>query len=259
MKRRIIAVMAITLALFMNGCSQNTGEKSSSPESSSKVGETKVTSSPESKTESKAESKAESKIESKVESKVESSSEHYVLNTSSIDESSEESIDDYGFPDAMYTDGFENEEFLIYKTQDRYYTSDKEKDLHVLDNNKIKSIGLENGEFVLIKADGTFYTGGVAGYYHDPMIDSINSAEKLTWKQVFEKYDIPELSETKLSKNDNISKYTSGDDVYLILRKFSKQPYDIYLNSEFLISADEKLCEAENIPDYIEKLKGTSN
>ena len=91
------------------------------------------------------------------------------------------------------------------------------------------------------------------------MMESINYTEKLTWKQVFEKYDIPELSETKLSKNDNISKYTSGDDVYLILRKFSKQPYDIYLNSEFLISADEKLCEAENIPDYIEKLKSESN
>lgn len=236
MKRRIIAVMAITLALFMNGCSQNTGEKSSSQEASSKVGETKVISTPESKTESSIESQIESSSESKV-----------------------ESIDDYGFPDAIYTEGFENEEFLIYKTQDRYYTSDKENDLHVLDNNKIKSIGLENGEFVLIKADGTFYTGGVAGYYHDPMMESINYTEKLTREQMFEKYDIPELSETKLSKNDNISKYTSGDDVYLILRKFSKQPYDIYLNSEFLISADEKLCEAENIPDYIEKLKGTSN
>ena len=244
MKRRIIVVMAITLALFMHGCSQNTGEKSSSPEPSSKVGETKVISTPESKTESKIESKTESSIESQIESS---------------SESKVESIDDYGFPDAMYTEGFENEEFLIYKTQDRYYTSDKENDLHVLDNNKIKSIGLENGEFVLIKADGTFYTGGVAGYYHDPMIDSINSAEKLTWEQVFEKYDIPELSETKFSYNDAVSKYTSGDDVYLILRKFSKQPYDIYLNSEFLISADEKLCEAENIPDYIEKLKGTSN
>ena len=155
--------------------------------------------------------------------------------------------------DELFVDGFENKEFLVYKTHDKYYVADEYS--HSINLSDADSLSLKNGEFLLINADGEFYNGGVAGHIDDPMIHKVNSSEKLTMQQVFETYNYPELADIELSYKNNIVKHTFGNHVYLILKNGSPMAttYDIYMDSE-LMGSFEKLYEQENLIEFVESL-----
>ena len=155
--------------------------------------------------------------------------------------------------DELFVDGFENKEFLVYKTHDKYYVADEYS--HSINLSDADSLSLKNGEFLLINADGEFYNGGVAGFIDEPMIHKVNSSEKLTMQQVFETYNYPELADIELSYKNNIVKHTFGNHVYLILKNGSPMAttYDIYMDSE-LMGSFEKLYEQENLIEFVESL-----
>ena len=155
--------------------------------------------------------------------------------------------------DELFVDGFENKEFLVYKTHDKYYVADEYS--HSINLSDADSLSLKNGEFLLINADGEFYNGGVAGFIDEPMIHKVNSSEKLTMQQVFETYNYPELADIELSYKNNIVKHTFGNHVYLILKNGSPMAttYDIYMDSE-LMGSFEELYEQENLIEFVESL-----
>ena len=187
MKYKIITLITVLLVLaIMNGCSQSVQNELSEMIVSGDVSE-------------KAESGhgTENSLPSVVSEKAESSysTENSVPSVVSENvESSEESI---YVTDQLFVEGFEGKEFLIYKTHDEYYISGRPFiSVGVPDENYDS---LKNGEFLLINADGVYYTGGVGGFDHEPNIQKVNSSEKLTVQQVFDKYDYPDLMNTELS------------------------------------------------------------
>ena len=160
----------------------------------------------------------------------------------------------YIMTDELFTDNFKDRELLAYKTHDCFYFADS--GCNRVKSSDIDSLPVENGEFLLINADGVIYNGGVAGYVDYPSIEKINSAKKLSMQEVFDKYDVPELSGITLSYNNNIVRYNSGDKVYLILKNGAPiaTTFDIYLDGALVGSSDE-LAGVSDIPAYIDGLK----
>ena len=176
MKYKIISVIMILFVLsVMNGCSSR-----SRNELSEQVSEITISSDVSQKDERGY--SAESSVPSVVSERVEESI--YVT-------------------DELFAEGFENKEFLVYKTHDNCYIEGEF--VYAVNMADTDSISLKNGEFLLINADGEFYNGGVAGFMDTPMIHKINSSKKLTMQQVFEIYDYPELADIEFSYKNHIS------------------------------------------------------
>ena len=244
MKYKIISVIMILFVLsVMNGCSSR-----SRNELSEQVSEITVSSDVSQKDERGY--SAESSVPSDVSEEAESS---YITENrvpSVVSERVEESI---YVTDELFAEGFENKEFLVYKTHDNCYIEGEF--VYAVNMADTDSISLKNGEFLLINADGEFYNGEVAGFMDTPMIHKINSSKKLTMQQVFEIYDYPELADIEFSYKNHIVKHTFGNHVYLILKNGSPiaTTYDIYMDSE-LIGSFEKLDEQENLIEFVERL-----
>ena len=250
MKYKIITLITGLLVLgIMNGCSQRVQN-----ELSEQVSEMIVSGDVSEKAESGYD--AENSLPSIVSEKAEGSSGTENSVPSVVSEKLESSEESIYVTDQLFVEGFEGKEFLVYKTHDECYTAG-EPFLNAVTSDENNSI--KNGEFLLINADGAFYTGGVGGFDHDPIIYQVNSTEKLTMQQVFDKYDYPDLMNTELSLLNEIVRYISGDHVYLILKsnEYLEETYnlfDIYRDSEYIGSYD--LLEQENLTDTISFLNG---
>ena len=219
MKRILSAAAALMLVLCIGGCSKTGGSEASESSSAS------------------AQSSEGSSVQLSV----------TPAEKSKPDES-------YIMTDELFTDNFKGKEFLAYKTHDCFYFADD--DCNRVKSSDIDSLPVEHGEFLLINADGVIYNGGVAGYVDYPSIEKINSAKKLSMQEVFDKYDVPELSGITLSYKNNIVRYTSGDKTYLILKNGAPNAttFDIYLDGALVGSSDE-LVGMSDIPAYIDGLK----
>ena len=219
MKRIITASAALFLAMCIGGCSGSGGNEH--PDSSSVSVQ---------------------------------SSEGSLVQLSDSQPAKSEPDESYIMTDELFTDNFKDKELLAYKTHDCFYFADN--DCNRVNSSDIDSLPVENGEFLLINADGVIYNGGVAGYVDYPSIERINSAKKLSMQEVFDKYDVPELSGITLSYKNNIVRYTSGDKVYLILKNGAPlaTTFDIYLDGALVGSSDE-LVGMSDIPAYIDGLK----
>ena len=259
MKKRTVVIALSALFLCAGGCSaakQDTGSSNSDKTDVSVSDSSSVTEISQDKQAQSSEASV-----AKPESSVPESSTPFsepegssMPESSEPSEESEEYSDEYGYPDQLYDNSFEDKPFLFFKANDHLYRMDytTDQDKHEKEYESITPV--ENGELVVVKADGYTLSGGYVGYCGEPFLKRINSQEKITPQQAVEQFDIPEVGDIDgLYYSNTVLKHTIGDKLYLIFycKDNSRREYEVYLDSQLIGTVDyEKPMEdAESDPE----------